>query len=329
MSLQNKERDRLENLHKESLVMLKIIHFNTFKKLFEILAVSCGNVALVFTKDSLLMNTLNEVQSYIIHMNLNCKEKMIYHFNQQTVLYLNCKEFYNDALRHKDKKSILYLYVLKQTPTNFNLTFLSGEGECSSSFVFRSLAENMVKKYSFPKFQFSVSCTMKSQLFHRLIGERKKTDFFELLMKGKTIQFISESKLSCKRHDVLFESDKSVLFTKSNNEDDNNSELWTDGVKNTDPDIFDSEIPFSFGNFSCRKINNFYKLPSISEHVTLHLNCDKADSPLTCEYHIGGSLGKLFLFFAAEKNKNIIPPPTLSSLVANSKLLHSLATNDR
>lgn len=305
MTLQNQERERLENLHKESLIMLKIIHFSTFKKMFEILAVSCGNVSLVFTKDSLLMNTLNEMQKYIIHLNLNCREKMIYHFNQQTVLYLNCKEFYNDALIHKDKKSILYLYVLKETPTNFNLTFLSGEGECSSSFVFRSLSENMVKKYSFPKFQFSVSCTMKSQLFHRLIGERKKTDVFELLMKGKTIQFISESKLSCKRHDILFESNKSVLFT--NNKENINSELWTDGLQNTDPDIFDSERPFSFGTFSCRKINNFYKLPSISEHVTLHLNCDKPDSPLTCEYHIGGNLGKLFLFFATEKKKSISP----------------------
>ena len=306
MSLQSIERDRLENLHKDCLIMLKIIHFNTFKKLFEILAVSCGNVALVFTKDSLLMNTLNEIQSYIIHLNLNCKDKLTYHFNQQTVLYLNCKEFYNDALRLKDKKSILYLYVLKETPTNFNLTFLSGEGECSTSFVFRSLTENMVKKYSFPKFQFSLSCTMKSQLFHRLIGERKKTDTFELLMQGKTIQFISESKLSCRRHDVLFESNKSVLFRKSSNdqEDNVNNELWTDGIKNTDPDIFDSDIPFSFGKFSCRKINNFYKLPSISEHVTLHLNCDKRDSPLTCEYHITGSLGKLFLFFAAEKTPN-------------------------
>jgi hypothetical protein len=120
-------------------------------------------------------------------------------------------------------------------------------------------------------------------------------------MKGRTIQFISDSKLSCQRHDTLFESNKSVLFTKSNNEPE--EELWTDKIKNADPVIFESDIPFSFGNFSCRKINNFYKLPSISEHVTLHLNCEKPDSPLTCEYHIGGNLGKLFLFFAREKQK--------------------------
>lgn len=287
MTPQEKERQRLEDLPNDCLIYLKIVHYSTFKKLFEILSVSCQNVAFVFTKDSMLMNTLNEVQKYIIHLDLNCKD-LSYHFNQQTVLYINARDFYNDALRLKDKKSILYLYILKSTPTNFNLTFLSSDGDCSSSFVFRSLEENQVKKYSFPKFQFNIGCTMKSSLFHRLISERKKTDNVELAIQGRTIIFESENKLSCIRKDTLFESERSVLFSKEIEEQENN--------------IFDSDVAFSFGQFSCRKITNFYKITSISENVALRLNYEKPDSPLTCEYNIQGDLGKLFLFFAAEKS---------------------------
>lgn len=288
MTPQEEERARLEDLPKDCLIYLKIVHYSTFKKLFEILSVSCQNVAFVFTKDSMLMNTLNEVQKYIIHLDLNCKN-LSYHFNQQTVLYINAKDFYTDALRLKDKKSILYLYILKSTPTNFNLTFLSNEGDCSTSFVFRSLEENQVKKYSFPKFHFTVGCTMKSSLFHRLISERKKTDNVELSIKGKTIIFDSENKLSCKRIDTLFESERSVVFSNGDDIDDKNGR-------------FDSDFSFSFGHFSCRKITNFYKITSISENTTLRLNYEKPDSPLTCEYKIQGDLGKLFLFFAAEKD---------------------------
>jgi len=295
MAQQKQERERLENLHTECLIYLKIIHFGTFKKLFEILAVSCGNVAFSFTKESLLMNTMNEVQKYIVHLDLRCdSENLTYYFEQPTVLYINAKEFYNDALRLKDKKSVLYLYIRRDSPTNFNLNFLSSTGDCSTSFIFRSLNENRVKKYSFPKFHFNLSCTMKAQLFHRLIGERKKSDTFELIIQGKTLQFHSDNKISSERKDTLFESERSVLFART-----------PESVRAIE--MLHPDIPFLLGRFSCRKINSFYKLPSICENVTLHLNYEKPDSPLTCEYKICSNFAKLFLFFAVETPKE--PPP--------------------
>ena len=272
------ERLRLETMHEDCIVYLKIVHFNTFKKLFEILASACGNIAFVFNSDRILMNTMNETQSFVLHLELFAKEKMTYRFNQQCIMYINARELYNDVFKIKDKKSICYLYVKKAQPENFYVTYLSCEGGVASTFELVSREED-VPKYTFPTFQFTLSVTLKSQLFHRLVSERKKPDNFELIVKNRSIVLNSDGILTSKRYDVIYEP--MVIFPKLSAE-------MIEKLKK----------PVSIGEFAVRKINLFYKLPAISEHVTLHMNTDDPGEPLACEYKLAGELGVLWVFFS-------------------------------
>jgi hypothetical protein len=271
------ERSRLENLHTECIVYLKIVHLNVIKKLFEILAAATGNIAICFYRDKIIMSTVNRPQQFIVHLELYCKDKKTYYFEEPCIMYINAREFYNDAFKVKDKRSILYLYVKREFKTNFFITYLSSTGATSTTFELVSREED-VNNYSFPTFQFTISLSLKSQLFHRLLSERKKTDIFEVIVHKRNLILNSERTLTSKRKDVLFEPD--IIFPK----------LTTEMKRKL-------ESPNSIGEYSVRKCNLFYKLPAIAEYITLHMNTDDPDEPFACEYKIGGDMGKLIVFF--------------------------------
>lgn len=274
------ERIRLENLHDQCTIYLKIVHYNMIKKLFEILAGTCGVVGFVFTKDKLLMNTYNESQKMVIHLELNCEEKMTYHFQEQTIMYVNARKFYNDVFKIKDKKAILYLYRMQE---EFYLSYLTEDGGVCTTFKIITERENC-EKYTFPTFQFTMSIPIKSQLFHRLLSERKKTDTFELFVRHRCLILSSDRTISSVRGDCIYEPQ--ITFPTT----DKLSASLQERLKE----------PISIGEFSVRKCNLFYKLPAISEHVVLHMNTDDPGEPLACEYKLAGELGTLFAFY--EKN---------------------------
>jgi hypothetical protein len=271
-------RNYFESSKDDCLVFFKCIYFSVMKKLMEILSVASGDVMFVFTKDKVKMNTLNKNQQIVIHLELNAKEKMTYtQINQQCYLAVNSREFYKKCFKIKDRKSIMYWRILQDEPKNCKVSYLSGKnGNIVSSFNLMSIQEETTS-FSCSGFDFSVDIKIKSSTFHRLISEREKNDTFELILDGRSLIIRCCNNLSISREDVILEDGETVIF----------------------PDHMPEETkkPISFGEFSVRKLDLFYKTTGISENLILHLNTDDPEKPISTQYILDGGLGNLFIFY--------------------------------
>lgn len=278
-------RNQLEN-KEDCLVFFKSIYFSVMKRLMEILSCSAGDIMFVFTKDKVKMNTLNQNQAIVIHLELNAKEKMTYFQKEKCYLAVNSRDFYKKCFKIKDRKSIMYWRILKNEPKNCKLSYLSGpKGNIISSFNLMSNQEETTS-FSCSGFHFTIEIKIKSATFHRLISEREKNDTFELILNGRSLIIQCCDNLSISRSDVILEDGESVIFPQE--------EDMPDEAKNGKP--------ISFGEFSVRKLNLFYKTTGISEDMKLHLNTDDPTKPIATEYLLTGDLGKLFVFYKRIKH---------------------------
>lgn len=275
-----------KRIRADSRFFLQIINFHTIKNLFEVLGNIAGNVKWEFTENVIKMNSVNKKQNVIVVVELFAGgNKFEYLFQENTEIVMNMKLFFAQTMKSNKKKDIISMFVPKNSPTDLHIVYNNRSCNQATKIRYFSLRPEVVSvpSYSYPVFKYEFFFTLKTTEFHGRIRQRQKTDVFEMAVSRNKIRLISDRKISLTREDILWESKTSVIFSKNK--------------KNVDT-FFKNESELFFGPFSCRKINQLYKLHHSSSNVTILLNSQKRKT-LTMRYNIG-DLGSLNVIFAQE-----------------------------